>query len=343
MENENATTLLLTGRTVQFASRVQHIVSCIGLEFEDYGLKPYLEDGPNVPTMDFKRGFIRKWIDKVQPDIVNMWDDRINHVKSFRTFLNSFEVESHVTHVNEGEMYIEDPEVEYELINQLISIRQIDDGYIADSVAYTAVFLDEDSVNLVRELYPSHEDWRLYTEHVTICLGALSEEPSSDLYLPRSEYIGQEVTLQGIKIGRSETAFALFIDGITVKSNKPHLTISVSPSGRPGDSLKIIEWENIEPVTIRGVVREKVIKRWVKNRNSSRLRNRGRSKQNQPKIDFANILNEALPELEDRKCYGRIIGEIRKYLNSQKFEEGADHNQICFDFVIANKDKYLPS
>jgi hypothetical protein len=117
-------------------------------------------------------------------------------------------------------------------------------------VLYSAVLLDKVSHNKLVDTFKSSipDDWVIHAHHMTIVFGK---------GLDNKEDLGKEVFLRVIKVGKSDKAFAVQVEGYPSKNSIPHVTLAVNPDGgKPKDSNEITKWQDIKPFFISGVVTE---------------------------------------------------------------------------------------
>ena len=108
------------------------------------------------------------------------------------------------------------------------------------NISYTAIILNEPSrkklLNLISGLIP--DDWRVIAHHVTINLGPAKPE--------MEDYLNTTIRLLVKSIGKSDMAMAVGVEILNpnVKSTneRPHVTIAVSPEGKPRMSNDIEKW-----------------------------------------------------------------------------------------------------
>jgi len=116
-------------------------------------------------------------------------------------------------------------------------------------IAYSAIVLDEASREKLLAL-DIPDGWTPYAHHMTIRMGSLKED---------SQYtIGEEIKLNMTGVGRDEKAMAVTVDGVREDGKFfPHITVAVSPDGKPFNSNKIPP-ENFEDFsgTLTGIVTE---------------------------------------------------------------------------------------
>jgi predicted kinase len=132
----------------------------------------------------------------------------------------------------------------------LKKVLESKDMYTSSDVLYSCVLLDKASHNaLVAYPYPFDypNGWNLFAHHMTINLGPLKDK--SDL--------GKEVSLRVTKVGLSDMAMAVQVEGYPSKNEIPHVTLAVNPQGgKPVMSNDITKWQDIKPFNITGVVTE---------------------------------------------------------------------------------------
>jgi hypothetical protein len=132
----------------------------------------------------------------------------------------------------------------------LKKVLESKDMYPSSDVLYSCVLLDKASHNaLVAYPYPFDypNGWNLFAHHMTINLGPLKDK--SDL--------GKEVSLRVTKVGLSDMAMAVQVEGYPSKNEIPHVTLAVNPhGGKPAMSNEITKWQDIKPFNITGVVTE---------------------------------------------------------------------------------------
>jgi len=143
-------------------------------------------------------------------------------------------------------------------------------GFYKDGkpITYSGVIIDKESKELLLSTFiysdPRFECWHKIAHHSTICLGSLPAHL-------RRYYLDEEVTLRIVAFGATEDAAAVKVEGLFVisKSNRPsnpkyedegptfpHITLAISPHGKPSMSNNIKEWEPVEPFNITGVIKE---------------------------------------------------------------------------------------
>ena len=91
------------------------------------------------------------------------------------------------------------------------------------------------------------QDWKVFAHHMTINLGELKDKSELD----------KEVVLTVTKLGLSNMALAVQVEGFNSKNKIPHITIAINPEGgKPVMSNEITKWQDIKSFMIKGVVTE---------------------------------------------------------------------------------------
>ena len=134
----------------------------------------------------------------------------------------------------------------------LKKVLESKDMYTSSDVLYSAVVLDKASHNKL--LTPANYNveppvgWIVYAHHMTIAFGK---------GVSNKEDLGKEVTLTATKIGLSDMAMAVAVDGYPSNNAIPHITIAINPDGgKPVMSNDITKWQDIKPFHLTGVVTE---------------------------------------------------------------------------------------
>lgn len=131
-------------------------------------------------------------------------------------------------------------------------------------ITYSAVVLDQESKNklLSTLIYPNIEfaDWIKIAHHMTICMRELPEHL-------KMYWLGEEVTLTAREFGYNDKAAAVKVTGFfsiskatDVEGEGPkfqHITLAINPiTGKPSDSNSIANWQEIEPIKLKGTIKE---------------------------------------------------------------------------------------
>lgn len=118
------------------------------------------------------------------------------------------------------------------------------------NILYSAVVLDKASHNALvdkfKDLIP--DGWDVYAHHMTIIFGKGLEDKDD---------IGKVVRLSVTKIGLSDMAIAVGVEGYPSKNAIPHITLAVNPNGgKPVMSNDITKWQDVKPFFVSGIVTE---------------------------------------------------------------------------------------
>ena len=119
----------------------------------------------------------------------------------------------------------------------------------SSNVLYSAVVLDKASHNKLIDRFALEipEGWKTFAHHMTITLGEMKDKTD----------LGNEVTLNVTKVGLSDMAMAVKVEGYPTKNATPHITIAVNPNGgKAVMSNDITEWRKIKPFNVIGKVTE---------------------------------------------------------------------------------------
>jgi hypothetical protein len=123
------------------------------------------------------------------------------------------------------------------------------DMYKQSNVLYSAVVLDKASHNKLIDRFALEipEGWKTFAHHMTITLGEMKDKTD----------LGNEVTLNVTKVGLSDMAMAVQVEGYSSKNTTPHVTIAVNPDGgKPVMSNDITKWQDVKSFYITGFVTE---------------------------------------------------------------------------------------
>jgi predicted kinase len=123
------------------------------------------------------------------------------------------------------------------------------DMYKQSDVLYSCVLLDGQSKGTLMDKIGVWipQDWKVFAHHMTINLGELKDKSELD----------KEVVLTVTKLGLSDMALAVQVEGFNSKNKIPHITIAINPEGgKPVMSNEITKWQDIKSFMIKGVVTE---------------------------------------------------------------------------------------
>jgi hypothetical protein len=248
LADENAKTILLTGRTEAYTGRVKAILATLDgdVVFDDYLLKPITEDGKaRESTANFKKRVIDDMIQKYNADEVNMWEDRYKHVRLFDGFLESHSaVKTYNVHfISEPEFNLPD-ELEQDVVARLQHSMGITES-AEKKVSYYGVLLDETSrVELADMFSELPEGWKFIAHHMTILHNSRKGDPEIHEYLESN--MGKSVTITSTGFGISDDAIAIKIDrrDVPCANDIPHVTIAIPPGGSAYKSNLIDDWSS---------------------------------------------------------------------------------------------------
>lgn len=119
----------------------------------------------------------------------------------------------------------------------------------SSNVLYSCVLLDKASHNKLLERFALEipDGWKTFAHHMTITMGELKDKTD----------IGKEVILKVTKVGLSDMAMAVQVEGYPSKNAIPHVTLAINPNGgKPVMSNNITKWQDIKPFFITGFVTE---------------------------------------------------------------------------------------
>lgn len=125
------------------------------------------------------------------------------------------------------------------------NVRYIEIG----NILYSCILLDEESKDkIIKEIGDKIPiTFKIICHHMTITLGEMKD---------KSEF-GKEIVLTVTRLGLSDMAMAVQVEGYESKNAIPHITIAINPEGgKPVMSNDITKWQDIKEFTIQGVVTE---------------------------------------------------------------------------------------
>lgn len=250
----NAVTALLTGRNIAYNDIIKNIIARKGLVFDYFGLKF------TGKTLDFKYGFIKNTIQDIESKgkkvkFINIWEDREDHVKKFKEFLNTLGIPNEVHEVTNGRYHMPE-EYEKEIVKQLAEEYFKMHGKelnLERKPNYYAVVLDDSSRLALLNAVKVPENWIVKAHHMTI----VPPKMVGRLLLWIKNNMGKEVSMTVEAIGLSDKALAVKVSSNDVKclNSIPHITVAVSPEGKAKDSNSIQHWENvIKHLELHGIV-----------------------------------------------------------------------------------------
>ena len=122
---------------------------------------------------------------------------------------------------------------------------------------YIGVFLVELSKTTLKEHYSIPKGWKEYYDHMTVVFNDGSQFAES-VRSVNEKYFCKQLTLKVIAVGISEKAMAVKVElpqGVVCANKIPHITLGVSPDGKPVDSNNITNWNTIHtPFYLVGIM-----------------------------------------------------------------------------------------
>lgn len=124
---------------------------------------------------------------------------------------------------------------------------------IDKDVLYCAVVLDEKGKSILASHVANEipEGWKPIMHHMTIGFKKSLED------LDLSEYEGKTVELTVKKLGKSDLAMAVNVEGFKSINEIPHITVAINieEGGKAFMSNNITDWEPIKSFTVTGIVK----------------------------------------------------------------------------------------
>lgn len=149
------------------------------------------------------------------------------------------------THTSVGELTVK------KILNYKGSSQMTNESnYNDDKILYSAVVLDDKSKNLLLNNIHIPYGWKVFAHHMTIVFGKGLDDKNE---------VGKVVNLTATKLGVSDLAMAVGVDGYPSKNEIPHVTVAVNvmKGGKPFNSNQITNWKPLdEPIKLTGVVQE---------------------------------------------------------------------------------------
>lgn len=125
---------------------------------------------------------------------------------------------------------------------------------------YLGVFLDEESKKRLKDLAEGlniipDDSWKSYCHHMTLAYNDKSQT-AENMFSIYGSSLGANVSMKAREIGISDKAIAVKIKWGHATLNKvSHITIAVSPDGKPVDSNNITDWKPLDkPITLTGQI-----------------------------------------------------------------------------------------
>ena len=207
------------------------------------GLSPVILDNTNIKQNEAKAA-VKAALE------LGLSDSNINFVDIGTGGLNAKELAKRNTHgvpLDKIESMIASHASQGPLSVQ--SVMSAKDMYPQSDVLYSAVVLEKESQNVlftnVGKMIP--EGWIRYGHHMTINMGPLKDKAE----------LGLEVMLAVEKVGFSDMAMAVKVNGFHTNNEIPHITVAINPNGgKPVMSNDITDWRDIRMFVVNGEVTE---------------------------------------------------------------------------------------
>ncbi|KAM9963510.1 hypothetical protein ACTFIW_006741 [Dictyostelium discoideum] len=181
LKHPNNVVCLLTGRTVLYEKIIDRILESVELKFHHKGLKPLnIANSQRETTFDFKKRFILNLMHntyKGEIKRVVVYEDRINHVDLFKSFLASLpSLDSYkVEHIEEESKYLEH-QSELALVDYLVTKNTSPKAELKKHTDYTGLVLDNQSIDKILSLIEIPKNWLLKAHHITLNLGPINHK-----------------------------------------------------------------------------------------------------------------------------------------------------------------------
>jgi hypothetical protein len=119
---------------------------------------------------------------------------------------------------------------------------------------YTAVVLDVDSVERLKNAMNIPEGWETICHHMTINMGEFEDGPAAGVFR-----LGDEVEMTVHSVASNDKVMAVGVRcQVASKNSIKHVTVAVNRAagGKPFQSNNLIDWKTIEPFTLKGQIEE---------------------------------------------------------------------------------------
>lgn len=207
------------------------------------GVSPVIVDNTNI-KMNESKGYIKAAL------MMGYSDSNIKFVDVGTSGLTAEELAKRNTHgvpLDKIKQMMESYKGQGEIT--LKKVLESKDMYPSSNVLFTCVLLDNASKNKLLDRFALEipTDWKIFAHHMTITLGEMKDKTD----------LGKEVILKVTKVGLSDMAMAVQVEGHPSKNAIPHVTLAVNPdNGKPAMSNEITKWQDVKPFNIMGVVTE---------------------------------------------------------------------------------------
>lgn len=260
----------LTGRNIVFQNLIESLLAKENINMHMIITKPASFSGS---TVNYKIEEIEKLIIQ-NPTIqhVEIYDDRPQQLKQMQFYLDGTGLDYICGLVHHHSKMYMDTNDETEFVHNLVnsynegfndfqntSIRNqtsSSEKYpveLRQVVKYTAIVLTDQSRQKLSKKFPHKTRWNSYCHHCTISIGS-----SLDLIheIGGDNFLGMLMDLSITHYGFSETVEAVRVYSpiLKTKHSIPHITLNVSPLGKPQMSNEITNWLPIEEIVVTGAL-----------------------------------------------------------------------------------------
>ncbi|KAN0032173.1 hypothetical protein ACTFIV_006050 [Dictyostelium citrinum] len=266
LKHNNNVVCLLTGRTVLYEKIIDRILESVELDFHHKGLKPLnVANASRETTFDFKKRFILNLMHNTYKGEINrvvVYEDRINHVDLFNSFLSSlpgldsFKVE----HIEEEPKYLEH-HTELSLVDYLVTKNTSPKAELKKHTDYTGLVLDKQSIDKILSLVEIPKGWLLKAHHITLNLGPINHklwkpiEKSSDS--SDETKVLNEIKNLSITESSTTTTTTIIVDNdVSIQASSSNTTTTASTTVSSSSSN---DFENIYKVGTKWTVKIEAI------------------------------------------------------------------------------------
>jgi hypothetical protein len=121
-------------------------------------------------------------------------------------------------------------------------------------VNYSAIILDKTSKNKLLNIFANNipEGWKIFAHHMTIAFARGLES------VDRADDLNKIVDIKVIKLGISNKAIAVEVEGYPSLNKISHITLAVNTKdgGTPVMSNNIKDWKKVSSIQLKGKVTE---------------------------------------------------------------------------------------
>ena len=129
---------------------------------------------------------------------------------------------------------------------------------LVDKIEYCAIFLDNESRDLLQTKFSQPPGWKVKCDHMTVSFGKLNESLVAEM-----GGLGTKHTIIATHFGiYRDTCVAVKLDSTRLRSENEtmHITLYISQNGSARQSNLITEWQRLpEPITLMGTLNVKKV------------------------------------------------------------------------------------